>query len=257
MKTKARSKQYGGSTEAVDAYRKAYGTGADRGADAVEAGRRQLLTGGQAATDLAARGRTVLDSAGNIAPVPVSTTGASLLGAYQPGAVAAAQAQQVLDANAQANLGAARSGGALGLRNALNANAYAGVDAAQGLAVQRAQEEERLLAAKVAQENADRAAQTDALALAEQQRLQATQVGAGIAQASNGQAIQAASATGQLGLTSQGQYLNQLSDVERAQLTADMDYERRRQEDQQRKSQNLWGLAGKMFDTSGKAFSGV
>ncbi len=237
MKTKARRVNYAGSAEATDEYRTKYGAGADQGNQGYAQGQRTATSAsigalglGQTGQQLTQRGLQM-----NVAP---STQGMDLLNAYQPGQVAAAQQQLVLDQNAQANLGAARAGGALQLRNALGANAQAGVQAAGQLAAERAQEEQALLGAKVDQANT---MQGQRLANLQVQN-QSLGLGTGLVAQGNSQLLSAGQTQGQLGLGNQGQYLNSLSDVNSQQLAADLDYERRRQADQQRKAQNWFGL---------------
>lgn len=172
-----------------------------------------------------------------------STAGSDFVAGYQPGQVSQTMAQQVLNRNAQANLGAARSGGALGLRNALNANAQAGVNAQADMAAQAAQEQERYLAAQVNQANADRAAQM-------------AQVGQGIglAQGALGQGLNAGQAYTSAGLNLENNYLDAEQRLNEQKLMADMDYDRRRQAENQRKSDRLWNLSGSLLGIAGKAF---
>lgn len=257
MKTKAKRSYYGGDAAALEEKRKSLATGVDQGNAAFGGGVRGLSVAGGDARGMTARGTQLMDSAGAVTAQPVSRDAMGRLDAHKPGAVAEAQARAVMDANAQANLGAARSGGALGLRNALNANAQAGVRSAQDLAVMRAQEEQQLLGAQVSQENADRAAWQDSQAFAEQQRMSRIAGGAQIAQGGNAQALGAASGIGQLGLTNQGQFLGATDATDSRQLQADMDYDTRRQADQQRRAQNLWNLSGVLTGGAAKALGGV
>lgn len=175
-----------------------------------------------------------------------STVGSEALAAYQPGAVSQAMAQQVLNRNAQANLGAARSGGALGLRNALNANAQAGVAAQADMATQAAQEQERYLAAQLQQANADRAAQ----------QAQVSQ-GIGLSQGALGQGLDASNAYTRAGLGLEQGYLDAESHLNDQQLIADLDHERRRQAEQQRRSDRLWDFSGALLSGAGKALGGI
>lgn len=175
-----------------------------------------------------------------------TTAGSDALAAYQPGAVSQAMAQQVLNRNAQANLGAARSGGALGLRNALNANAQAGVSAQADMAAQAAQEQERYLAAQLQQANADRAAQ----------QAQISQ-GIGMSQGALAQGLDASNAYTRIGAGLEGSYLDAEQHLLDQQLIADLDYDRRRQAEGQRKSDRLWDMAGGLIGIGGKALGSM
>lgn len=259
QKTKGRRAHYGGNADATQGYRETYAGGVDKGATGVNRGTVGLVQAGQQAGDIRDRGLSIMDSAGGVSVSPNAFTreGAGILGAYQPGAVSAAQAQQMLERNARANLGAAQGGGAMAMRNAVNANAYAGVNAAADIAAIRAGEEERLMAAKVAQANADQQTVLGAEALADQQALQRLQLGSGVASGGNQQAIGTSGAIGQLGLAQEKTYVDALQNVETQQLMANMDYEKRRQADAQRKANNLWNLGSTLIGGGAKMAAGA
>lgn len=250
MKTQPRGVVYGGTKEAQDERQLVHARGIDQGNAGYKDGQLGLNRSQWAGRELAAAGTGIMQGA---TPYKDTHQAAGILNSYRPGEMAALQARQAQEQAANANLGAARSGGALGLRNALTANAASGVEVAQGAALLRSQEEQQLLQLRAQQANADREAQ---MAIRDQV-LRQQQAGAGIAQAGNAQALQASGMTGQLGLTNQGQYLDQSQAVEDRQFMANMDYEQRRQSDQQRKSQNLWGLAGNLVGVSGSAFGAM
>lgn len=247
MKTKARRSYYGGSKEELDAQRGSYATGVDQGNAGYGQAQTGLAEGGATGSDIAQRGTKILDSALTGQP---SQAGAAALNSLDPQAVAKIRAQQAMDANSAANLAAGASGGALGLRQALQANAAAGAGVAQGAAAAGVEGEQAK--AQLIAQNAVQRAQLD-------QTRQNTLLDAGgqLALSGNGQTIQAAGTGGQLGLTSQGQYLNQLQNTDLAQLKADTDYDTRRQQDQQRKAQNLWGMAGTLTGGAMKALGGA
>jgi hypothetical protein len=243
MKTAAKGKQYGGSADAVDSMRTGFAQGVDQGNAGVVAGQDRLREASLDTQNLQKQGLNIANSAGQIQAPILNNGGLSLLNSYVPGQVAEAQTKRVLDQQQQATMGGARAGGALGLRDAINANAYQGVQAAQNLAEQRAQEEQALLGAKVAQGNTQIGMQQDANQVAQAQRAQLLGLGTGVQGQAIGQQIGTATGIGQLGIANQGQQLNALQETNAQQLTADLDYERRRQADAQRKSQNIYGLA--------------
>lgn len=179
--------------------------------------------------------------------------GSEYLAGYQPGAISQAMSRQVLDQNAQANLGAARASGALGLRNALNANAFTGVQAAGQMATQAAQEQERYLAARVGQANIDRETQIQAEEAQRQRVLQQQALGLGVAQNSLGTGLQAATTYGNQAIQREQTAAAGLDSIRQSQLEADMNYDQRRQAEGQRKSDRLWGLAGGLIGVAGSA----
>jgi hypothetical protein len=194
----------------------------------------------------------------------VSNQGMDMLNGYQPGAVSNAMSRVVLDQNAQANLGAARSQGALGLRNALNANAQAGVGAAGQMAYQRALEEQQHLGARVGQANADREAllgqrnfETGAGMQsyeAQQARiLDQAQLGLGTAQNALGTGLQASATMGQQAIAREQTAAAGLDSIRGQQLEADINYDTRRQQEGQRRSDRLWNLAGGLIGVGGAA----
>lgn len=256
MKTKPRGVQYGGSQGTLQGYREMYGQGVDRGAVSAAEGLHHVGTGAERADALTVRGAGIMDSAENIQNPALQREGMALLKSYQPGAVAEAQARQVLDQNAQANLGAARSGGALAMRNAVNANAMAGVRAAADSATQRAAEEQAYVQVLAQQANRDEQAQLEAEAVAEQQRVARLGLGSGIISTANQQQIGAGSAAAEIGAGQERTYLTELSGVNQAQLAADLDYERRRQADAQRRANNLWNLGSSLIGGGARAIGG-
>ena len=185
----------------------------------------------------------------------VNGAATGILAAYQPGRVSEAAGRAAIDQVSQANLGGARAGGALGLRNALNANGQAGVDMAGQIAAQRAAEEERYLGAQVGQANLDRsttldqrnnesAMQLQADEAYRQRILQNQNMNYGISQAALGARLGALDSQAGQAIQREGLAATSLGEIRGQQLSADINYDTRRQAEQQRKSNNLWGLAG-------------
>lgn len=198
----------------------------------------------------------------------VSNVGAGMLASYQPGQVSTAASNAALNQAAQANLGAARSGGALGLRNALNANSQAGVGLAAQTSAQRAAEEERYLAAQVGQANLDRDAllsqrnletgmQLEADEAQRQRVLQQQEMNYGISQAALGARMGALDSQSSQAIQREQLAAAGLDSIRGQQLEADINYDTRRQQEGQRRSDRLWGLAGGLAGMAGSAFSSL
>lgn len=252
MKTKPRGVQYGGSQEARKGYLENYGERTDAGAARVNDGKQLVGQAGGLGSQLASRGLQTMDSANNVQLNTPSYEAKGLLAGYTPGAASAAQAQQVLDQNARANLAAAQSGGAMARRAAINANAMAGVQSAADVAALRAQEEQAYLGARIAQANEDQGMLARALEVQEAQRLGRLTTGAQVATGGNAQALTAGTNQMQAGLMQEKTYLDAIQSVEEQQMAANLDFERRRQADQQRKAQNLWGLGSTLIGGGAK-----
>jgi hypothetical protein len=247
MKTKARRSYYGGSQDALDAQRDSYATGIDQGNSGYDTGVRGLQHAGGTGATITDRGMQLLDSAAAAQP---SQAGVAPLQSLDPQAVARVRSQMALDQNARATLGMARSGGALGIRQAVAANAAAGVQGAQQEAAMGLEGEQAK--AQLLSQNAVQRSQLD-----QAKQAQLLNAGGQLATTGNAQTLQAASGVGQLGLTNQGQYLNQLQGADQSQLSADINYDTRRQADQQRRAQNLWSLAGTLTGGAAKAFGSI
>lgn len=235
------------------------------------AGQGQLL--GQAQqmqTDALARGNSAATDQGmySVGQQAVGNEGAGILAGYRPGAVSQAMASNVVNQAAQASLGAARSGGALGLRNALNANAQAGVGIAGQQAAQAALEQQQYIGQQVQQANLDRQALLDqrntesAMGLqadeAYRQRvLQSQAQNYGLA--ANALGAQMGTLDSQASQAVQREQLaaSGLDSIRNSQLEAELNYDTRRQQEQQRKSNNLWGLAGSLLGVSGAALGSI
>lgn len=254
---KPRGVTYGGNADAQAELEDQYLKGTAQGNAQETQGFRDLRDRQIDAVRLGGKGSSIMQSAQNIENVATPNQGAAILGQYKPGAVAAAQAQQALDRNTAASFGAARSGGALGLRNALNANANQGAQNAQAMAVQRAQEEQAYTQAQVAQANQQQKDTFQADQQAQAQRAQLLGLGGQLSTGANAQAIQAANSMTNAGLNNQGQYLDQEQNLNDQQAALNMNYENVRQKAAQTKSDRLWGLGSSLigggFGMLGKA----
>jgi hypothetical protein len=241
MKTKARAVQYGGSQEAGSSLAETYAKGADQGNAGYQQGNKGLNTAAANSQQLFRTGQGIIDQAQQ--PVVVDNLASQRLAGYQPGAISAQATRNTIDELGRQNLAGASAGGAAGIRDAVNANAQMGVQATGQLAQQAAQEKLGYLGMTIDQANADRAAALQA----EAQRQSLLQTGAGIAAQGNNQRISSSGTLGQLGLADQGQFLAQQQNVLDTQNMNDLNYEQRRQADQQRKAQNLWGLGSSLI----------
>lgn len=172
---------------------------------------------------------------------------------YKPGEQSAAAAALALKQAGQQNLAMARSGpnAAMGLRNALNANGQAGVDIAAQTALIRAQEEQAAVQLK---------ADAYARAAAAQNALRGGDMGlAGFQTGRQQFGVQTAGGAygglATLGANREANYLDAQQNVEQAQLQAEMEYERRRQEEAQRKSNALISLGAGLIGGGGRVMS--
>jgi hypothetical protein len=257
MKTQGRKVNYGGSAAATDQLKQTYAAGADQGNKSFTEGVAGLNNVRGQGLALTNQGQAITSSAGGITPGLYGHAGSQLLAQYQPGQIAAAQAQQAMDQNTAAVSGAARAGGALGLRNALNANANNGQVLAQNAGIQAAQERQALLGAQVAQGNTETQEQLDQNAVAQAQRAQLLGLGTSVTQGGLNTQAGASSNIGQLGLANQSAFLGQQQNVYDTQNSNDVNYEQRRQADAQRRSQNVFGLGQSMIGMGGKALAGA
>jgi hypothetical protein len=172
---------------------------------------------------------------------------------YKPGEQSAAAAALALKQSGQQNLAMARSGtnAAMGLRTALNANGQAGVDIAAQTALIRAQEEQAAVQLRT---------EAYARAAAAANAMRGGDMGlAGFQTGRQQFGVQTAgSAYGglaSLGAGREATYLDAQQNVEQAQLQAEMEYERRRQEEAQRKSNALISLGAGLIGGGGRVMS--
>ena len=234
---------YGGSAENQAALQAQYQRGIDQGNTSYQAGTAGL-TGAQGnAQQIFGLGQNVFNQA-LANPTPVSTLGQQSAGIalqnYVPGQVAAAQQRQALDQGALANLSAGNQGGAMGLRNALVANAGANTTAAQNLAAERAQEQQAYLAAQMQQGN-----QVQQNAFAQQQAQQGLlSLGGQLSATGNGQAASAAGNIASTGLANQAAYLGQQATAYGAQNSNQANYNSALQNNAIRQQQNQYNAAG-------------
>ena len=253
MKTDPRGVVYGGSTGVQNGLLDQYGNGVDQGNGYLRQGMQGLAGVDHTAGQLVQTGQE--QGAQTFQAAPTTTRGMSVLDAYRPGQVSAAQSQATIDQGAAANLGGARAGGLTGIRAALVANAGSNTAAAQNMAMQRAAEQQAYVQQQVQQANADRAQgfAAEQAAIGNTQAQQ--QIGNGLTLGALGQR---AGANGQIvgaGLNNQGQYLGQQQNVLDTQNANNLTIEQIRQANQARKSNNLMALGGQMFGIAGKAFS--
>lgn len=244
--TRPNPSYYGGSQGALDAQRDLYarqqrdnGRLIDSGAQGLgqignwgmaQANQAEGSINGAFANEQAARQQQAL-LAGNI------TNAAA---AYQPGGQSIATYKAALADAANQNMALARSGtnSAMGLRDALNANAQASVDIGQRAALIRAQEEQAKAQLGI-QANAA-AGQMMGDVRAGDQSLAGMNIGRqqfGVQTAGG-----VYSGLSNLGAGREATYLDAQSQMEQAQLAAQMDYDRRRQEDRLQKRSQLIGL---------------
>jgi hypothetical protein len=251
QKANPRAQQYGGSQDALDAYRSQYAGGIDKGSGLVDRSAASSSFATQAIQDVRRRALQLASTGGGIQAPTVTTEGRQILAGYQPGAASEAAARGMIDANNRALLSTGRLGGALGLRDALYASSQGAQQASSAIAAQRAQEEEAFLQAQVGQANADRDAKMAASQWAQQQRLAAITQGLQVAGQANAHEAGVAGNLGQIGLNQQGQYLDAQRNVEDAQFAADIEYDKRRQQEAQRRSDRLWQFAGGLINIAG------
>lgn len=244
---KPRGVTYGGSQEKKDALEQSYLKGVDQGNAQQLHGQAGLDKTIKTANGIGGDALTMMQGAQRMRAMEVGNRGGAILDQYKPGAVAAAQAQQALDQNTAASFGAARSGGALGLRNALNANANQGAQNAQAMAVQRAQEEQAYTGAQVAQANQN---QQDVFQADQQnanQKAQLLAIGADLRKAGNQQAIQASSTQTSAGLANQGQFLDQEQNLNDQQAALSLAYEQQRMAAAQAKADRLGNMGSALI----------
>jgi len=257
MKTDPRGVQYGGSEDEYNAYQDQAATGLAQGNQGYTQGVLGLQGTARAGQALGATGQGLMAQGQSLPGVALSGEGSRLLQGYKPGQMSALQSQAATDQGALQNLGAARSGGALGLRNALNANAGANVQNAQNAGLMRAQEEQQYLQARVGQANQDQANAFQANQQLQAQRQGMYGLGASLMQAGNGQAQSAYGNMAQAGLNNQGQYMDQQTHLLDADNQNRLAYEQTRQANQARRSDRLFGLASGLMSGGMSAMSGA
>lgn len=257
MRANPRQTQYGGGVDEQAALQAQNASGVAQGNRAYTGGVLGLQGSQAAAGALGAQGQQLVQSAGSGPSTYAPSAGGAILGGYVPGQVAATQQQQALDQGAQQNLGAARSGGALGMRNALVANAGSTVQAAGQAAAQRAQEQQAYVQAQVEQANGQQQTRMQANQFDRTLGLQQAQVGLGAQQGAITAGTSAAGAMGELGIANQSAYLNQQQHVNDEQNANNIQYDVRRQQEQQRRSNAMWGFAGGLLGVAGSAASGA
>lgn len=239
MKTQPRGVAYGGSSDALDAYRKQYAGGQADGANLRGAGVQTLGGIGDSAAETTTYGRGLIEGALGRETAPNYRAQELVSGAARDANKAAqVAAANQLDQVTAKNIAMSRGTGALGMRQAMYENAAAGAQSAQDLATVQANNEVQGLLARAGQLNTG-----DQLQLAQrEQNLREAGLGAGLLAQGYGTQTNAAQSALNAGLITEGRYMDATQNVEQAQMMSDLDYERRRQADAQRRSQNLWNL---------------
>lgn len=223
---KPRQQYYGGSAQAQQQAVDQYGQRRDAGAQMATSGVLGLgnISGAGAQVEQAARARLV-DSLSNNSPIAWDAGGyADAARAYDPTGSINAASQSAIDRASLANLGAARAAGPLAMRRALNANAEAGVAAAQNAAALQLQGDQlRLSALGQASGMGLQGAQ-----LEQQRQLQRQQLLAGLQAQGYGQRADALGAQINLGAQREAGYSDAQDRVQLAQLGAAGQYEQAR-----------------------------
>lgn len=247
---------YGGSKDEYDRLRAQYQTGLLAGGKVSEDSLRNLQDQALIARNgIGSTGKNMMVDALR-RPVEMDSRGAEELQAMDPGAVAQAQANAALDAAARRNIGMASNGGALGMRNAIMANADAAVNIGANVAATAA-----ALEMQKRQALADEYARQNQIAMAlRSQNLQEAGMGADMYVGGNAMSLDATQAAGSLGQGYMNSFLGAQQNMDQAQLNANIDYDTRRQAARQKKADRLWnfgtgliGAGGKML---GSAFGG-
>jgi hypothetical protein len=167
---------------------------------------------------------------------------------YDPGMVARAQAQAALQQQARATLGSGFAGGAVGLRNAVNANAEATVNAAPAIAAAAggaandqalAQSQQQVARAQLDQQYAGRV-------------LQGQQVGLNARLAGAGLQADAQRYTGDVNQNREQLYTGQSQDTNSQQFQGDQQAEARRQAAALEKQKSLFQLGGNLIGGAGR-----
>lgn len=234
--------QYGGSSAAAGGYRDQYGK---------EVGLAQTLGNAPLGTygELQATGQQAQQQGSGVltqafAPGGFGGEGGADVSSFDPQGVARMQAQAATSEAARRTNAIGRTGGALGLRAALGANANAGVQTATQAAVAGAQGEQARAG----------------LELQRQQQVNATRIGLaglGLQEQGLGAGIQqnAAGAVTNLGLAREGMYNTQLAGFEDRQLQAQIAHEQARQQAALDKRRLLVGLGAGLIGAGGTVAS--
>lgn len=220
---------YGGSDYAASGYRQNYGNQVGL---AQALGSAPLATYGQLQQSGATaqqQGLGTLTQA--LAPGGFGTEGGVDLSGVDPGAAAEAQSRATLAQAALRTNALGRTGGALGLRAAINANAGAGAQAAQQAAVTRAQAEQQMVQAQLQNQGLINQTRFGLAGLGQQQQ----GFGAGLQ-------MEASNNVANIGLQREQLYNQQLSDFETRQMEAQIAGEQARQQSKLDKRRLIVGL---------------
>jgi hypothetical protein len=168
-------------------------------------------------------------------------------------AAARAQAAQALSRQFMQARALAASGGPLAQRQAMADNSMAGAQVAQDLAAVQAQN--RLATGQALAGQYD--TNVDQNLAQRGLFLQQAGLGANVAQAGYGTQISAATPAVSAGVATTGQYLDAQQQAEQAQLAAALSYEQRRQQEAQRRSQNLWNFGAGLVSGGARTLGAV
>jgi len=233
--------QYGGTQDAADAYRDQYQGGMATGQQEYNRGTALQGQALQQYAGIGGQGQALTQNLTQFAGM--QDTGRRYIEQMDPGAVAQANAQAALAQSARQNLGAAAMGGALGIRNATQANAMAGLGIGAQTAAMALQGEQQK--AQMMQQATLQGSQLNQQI--QQRALQ--QVGMGLQ--AQGQAADAYAGIGGqaagMGMNREGMYLDANQQMEAQALQAQIARDAARMNNQQQKRQILGGLGGALI----------
>lgn len=247
IKTSPKGVTYGGSPEELYNTENQYATGIHQGQILRNAGIQDMAGVGGAAAAQAAYGQDMMDdsfAAMNSGKMTNAQYMAQLWKQSQQGQNAL-QASSQFDRAARQNTALAQVGGPMAMRQAMAANSDAAAQAEQ----QRAIADASMAGVYAQQAQAADNARRD-------HYMQRIGMGAGLMQGGMDTQLAAYNPAVQAGLATEENYLGAEQNVQQAQLGADLDYERRRQAEKQRRSQNLWGLGSSLITGGGKVMQG-
>lgn len=262
-KANPRRSYYGGSQEALDATRTAYNEGIQSGQGQVNAGLQSIGQGVESAQGVAQQGQDLYGRGGNYLDQAnaqfrrgsmVQNDALRHIGAAARGE-APSQAEAMLAANAD---DAARRGMALASTarggNQASAMRSAAMAGSQG-ALAAGQQAAALRAAEMAQARGELAALGQGLyaqgQIPGQMGLSAIGQGLGAQQFGANALMGAGQFTAGLGAGREASYLGAQQNVEQSQLAAQLDYDRRRQAEAQRRSDRWWDFGGRLISGGG------
>lgn len=247
QKTGYNRQYFGGSPEELERLRQEQAANATAGRSLTDTATGNMMGTASMAQNAANKQATQMEQLSQSVGRPAFTN--DPLANYDPGMVARAQAQAALQQQARASLGAGFAGGALGLRNAVNANAEATVNAAPAIAAAAggaandqalAQSQQQLARSQLDQQYAGRV-------------LQGQQLGLSARLAGTGLQLDAQRYAGDVGQNREQLYTGQLQDTNSQQFQGDQDAEARRQAAALQKQDRLFRMGEQFFSGASKA----